>query len=250
LIVLLAVVSASAIYLALALTQIVRFARRRVPARKSTPSVTILKPLYGSEPWLYESLVTFCDQDYPDFEIVFCLHERDDPATPIVERVKAEFPERRIRIVYGDNANMANPKIANLAKPGAEPAGDIIILADSDIWVDRDYVDAIVASFTTDRTGAVSCLYGGVPNASLASRLGAMHSEEEFGPSVLVAIFISKMTRRWAPTSPTITRSENSSPTGVSRSSSPATWCTPRFRTRRSPSSGRTSCAGREPISV
>ncbi|HTA38080.1 MAG TPA: glycosyltransferase, partial [Candidatus Acidoferrales bacterium] len=68
-----------------------------------------------------------------------------------------------------------------------------VVLADSDIWTGRDYLRAIAGSFVSERTGAVTCLYGGVPNASFASRIGAMRSEEEFSPSVLVAAALAKV---------------------------------------------------------
>lgn len=157
------------------------------------PRVCVLKPLYGAEPGLYESLASFCDQDYPDFEIVFCLHDESDAAAPIAARVARDFAHVPIRIVYGDNPRIANPKISNLAKPGAEPHGDLVVLADSDIWVGRDYLRAIAASFANERTGAVTCLYGAIPIETFAARLGAMRSEEEFCPSVLVANALSKM---------------------------------------------------------
>jgi ceramide glucosyltransferase len=193
LIVLLVVSAAGAAYLALALFALVRFARRQVPNRSETPRISVLKPLYGAEPGLYESLASVCDQDYPDFEIVFCLHDESDSATPIVTRIARDFAHLPVRIVYGENSQIVNPKIANLAKPGAEPHGDIVVLADSDIWVKRDYLRAIAASFSSERTGAVTCLYGGIPIETFAARLGAMRSEEEFSPSVLVAIALGKM---------------------------------------------------------
>ena len=192
-IVLLVVTAAGAAYLALAVMQLARFARRRVCETTQTPRISVLKPLYGAEPGLYEALASFCDQDYPDFEIVFCLHDESDAAAPIVARLAREFTQVPIRVAYGENARIVNPKIANLAKPGAEPRGEIVVLADSDIWTGRDYLRAIAASFAGERTGAVTCLYGGVPNETFAARLGAMRSEEEFSPSVLVAAALAKV---------------------------------------------------------
>jgi ceramide glucosyltransferase len=186
--------AAGAAYLALALVALARFSKRRVPKPGATPSITVLKPIYGTEPGLYESLATFCDQDYPDFEIVFCMHDAADDAAPVVARIVDNFPNCKTRTVFGDNPGVTNPKIANLAKPGAEPHGDIVVLADSDIWVDRDYLSSVAASFTSERTGAVTCLYGAVPIDTLASRLGALRSEDEFAPSVLVAMAMGKLT--------------------------------------------------------
>ena len=125
---LLAVSAGGAAYLSLALFQLLHFIRRRVPGLSETPRISILKPLYGLEPRLYENLASFCDQDYPDFEVIFCLHEQSDAAAPIAERVARDFAHVAIRIVYGDNPDIVNPKIANLAKPGAEPTGDLVVL--------------------------------------------------------------------------------------------------------------------------
>ncbi len=185
---------AGAGYLLAAWLAVGRFARRSLPpALQTWPSVTILKPIYGDEPGLFESLRSFCDQDYADYDVVFCLHDRSDSALPIVEHAIAAVPTCRARIAFGENATIANPKIANLAKPGAETAAEIVIVSDSDIRVGRDYLRSVVASFADSSVGAVTCLYGGSPNATLASHLGAMHVEEEFSPSVLVALGMGEL---------------------------------------------------------
>ena len=88
---------------------------------------------------------------------------------------------------------MANPKIANLAKTGAEPQGEIVVVADSDIRVDPGYLHALAADFATDRIGAVTCLYRGRCSTNIVAQLGAMHVEEEFAPSVLVALALGPL---------------------------------------------------------
>jgi ceramide glucosyltransferase len=132
-------------------------------------------------------------QDYAAFyEVILCVRGADDSAYATVERLAAEFPSI-VRVAVGENAAMANPKIANLAKPGAEPCGEIVVIADSDIRVDRGYLRAIAASFTSERTGAATCLYAGIPNNSIVSRLGALQIEDVFIPSVLVALAIGEL---------------------------------------------------------
>jgi ceramide glucosyltransferase len=191
---LLVIAIAGACYLAIANLALAAFARRPIElASEFLPSFTILKPIAGPEPALYENLRSFCDPEYAAFyEVIFCLHRRDDPALAIVERLAAEFPSVT-RIAIGENAAMKNPKIANLAKPGAQPLGEIVVVADSDVRVGRDYLRALAASFAGERVGAATCLYSGMPNASIVSRLGALQIEDGFIPSVLVALALGPL---------------------------------------------------------
>jgi ceramide glucosyltransferase len=189
-----AAVATGAAYLALAAVQLAAFARHSpAGSREFLPSITVLKPVAGMEPLLYVNLRSFCDQEYDAwFEVIFCLHEPGDPAISTIERVVAEFPARA-RIAIGENLAMTNPKIANLAKPGVDLRGDLIAIADSDIRVDAQYLRALAASFASERTGAATCLYAAIPNASIVSRLGALQIQDGFIPSVLAALALGKL---------------------------------------------------------
>ena len=186
--------AAGAFYLALACLRVGLFAMRPFErAIEFLPSFTILKPLAGAEPQLYESLRSCCNQDYDAFfEIVLCLPSSDDTAFVVAKRIADEFPSLT-RIAIGANREMLNPKIANLAKPGTEPRGEIVVIADSDILVGRNYLRSLAAPFVTETTGAATCLYAGIPNTSFISRLGAMQIEESFVPSVLVALALGPL---------------------------------------------------------
>jgi ceramide glucosyltransferase len=193
---LLTVVSALGLaYLMLALVRTVRFASRTIDSvdDELAPSITLLKPIAGVESGLYEYLASFCNQDYPNYEVVFCLHDAGDPAAAIVERVRDDYKDTKIRVAFGHNDGMANPKIANLAKPEAEPTGEIVVIADSDVLVSPDYLRAVAAEFATETTGATTCLYGAISNGTIVSDLGAMHVEDEFLPSVLVALALGPL---------------------------------------------------------
>lgn len=182
------------LYLSFACVRVAWFAAQPLElASEFLPSITVLKPVAGPEPGLYEHLASFCDQDYPDFDVVFCLHEPNDPALETVRRIVGERSGLRASIAVGNNAAMLNPKIANLAKPGVALRGEIVVLADSDICVDARYLRALASSFATQRVGAATCLYAAMPNASLASLLGALHVEDGFAPSVLVATAIGRL---------------------------------------------------------
>jgi len=185
---------AGAAYLGAAAACLIAFALRPLEtATEFLPTVTILKPIAGLEPELYENLASFCTQDYEEWhQVVLCLHSREDPALAVAERIASDFPSRTA-IAIGEAAGMLNPKIANLAKPGVELRGEIVVIADSDVRVGRDYLRALAASFASERVGAATCLYSGMPGPGSIARLGALYIEDGFAPSVLVALGIGRL---------------------------------------------------------
>lgn len=185
--VLLAAAAAGLGYTALAIAGVRKFRGLTPEVPADTPPITIFKPLHGDEPDLEENLRSFCDQRYPEFQVIFSAADEHDPALDVARRVAAQFTNRDVRIVAGTARSAPNPKMANVL--GAYPVAlhDILVVADSDIRVDPEYLRAIAAGFADSRTGAVTCLYGAIPNASIASTLGAMRINDAFAPSVLVA---------------------------------------------------------------
>ncbi len=163
--------------------------------RADRPAVTVLKPVRGVEPGLEENLRSFCAQDYPDFHVVLGVPDPHDEALDVIQRIAAEFPDRTT-VVAGDGvARFRNPKIATLAPMIAHASGEILVIADSDMRVTPDYLDAVVEAFAGESVGAVTCIYRGEPAANdLASVLGAMWITEQFAPSALVAIAVEPMT--------------------------------------------------------
>ena len=152
------------------------------------PPVTILKPLHGVDVELYENLLSFCRQDYAPFQIVFGLREANDPAIAVVRRIEREFPALDIALVVAALDRGANPKVANLINMLPAAKHDLLVIADSDMRVPPDYLGRVTAPLADPAVGAVTCLYAGRPaDASLASRLGALHINDWFLPSVLVA---------------------------------------------------------------
>src|SRR5665213_431534 len=105
----------AAIYAILALVAQVAW-QRHTAVRTSVhlPPVTILKPLCGAEPGLYEHLRSFCRQDYPEFQVVFGVRDQADPAFSVAERLKMEFPSLPIDIVVNPQQHGSNYKTSNL----------------------------------------------------------------------------------------------------------------------------------------
>ncbi len=165
------------------------FARRPVERDAAAPSVTVLKPLHGAEPLLAEKLRSFCDQDYPAYDVVLGTRGADDAALAVARDVAAEFPGRVFVVSADDDTpRHANPKANTLAGMVPHARGDVLAIADSDMRVDRGWLRAVAAPFADPGVGAVTCLYRGEPaDDGLPSVLGAMANHEHFAPSVLVA---------------------------------------------------------------
>lgn len=175
-------------YTAVALARVRAFGIRagREHTRSALP-VTVLKPLHGMEPHLFENLCSFCDQDYGAFQVIFGAADPADPALEVARTLAARFPEREIEIAAGNAGAAGNPKIANLLGMIGRARYPLIVIADSDIRVGRSYLHAVASRFDDPKIGAATCIYGGIPDASPASRLGAMHVNDQFAPSVMVA---------------------------------------------------------------
>ncbi len=178
----------AASYAVLALVAVVVWQIRRAPTNsRQLPPVTVLKPLCGAEPGLYENLRSFCKQDYPEFQIVFGVRDLADPALSVVERLLVEFPSLPIDVVVNPQQHGSNCKISNLINMIARARHDVLAMADSDACVGPDYLSAVTAPLLDHNVGLVTCLYRGVPTQPICSRLGAMYINEWYMPSVLVA---------------------------------------------------------------
>src|ERR1017187_5843629 len=135
------------VYYGIALFSCWRFFRR--PLRREdtgfTPPVSNLKPIRGLDPDAYENFASFCRQDYPDYEVLFCVGDREDPALPLIDRLKLEFPERSIRVLFGSGRDASNDKVAKLARMVSEAGYEHVVISDSDVRVRPDYLRQVVA---------------------------------------------------------------------------------------------------------
>jgi ceramide glucosyltransferase len=177
-------------YYALCLWSAVRFLQARKAADngvRPTQPVSILKPLRGTDPEMYESFRSHCLQDYPEYEIVFGVSDANDPAIQLVEQLKAEFPQRVITLMVCRENLGANTKVSNLAQMVREARHEYLIVNDSDIRVEPDYLRRVLAPLADPKVGLVTCLYCGIANATLGSRLESLGISTDFCAGVLVA---------------------------------------------------------------
>ncbi|MGH9720833.1 MAG: bacteriohopanetetrol glucosamine biosynthesis glycosyltransferase HpnI [Bryobacteraceae bacterium] len=164
-------------------------ARMRRPKRRPafTPPVSILKPVRGRDPRFQEAIRSHAIQRYPDFEILFGVADPADPAVADVQRLQREFPDRAIRLVVCPT-RAANGKVGVLADLAVEARHPYLLVNDSDILVEPDYLTTVMAPLQDSEAGLVTCLYR-ASGDSLPSRFEGLGIATEFAPSVLVARF-------------------------------------------------------------
>lgn len=166
------------------------FARARSAAPTDpafTPPLTVLKPCYGLERDLEARLRTACEQDYPDYQVVFSVQRPDDPALPVLHRLLADYGQDRVAVVVHDVAVGPNGKVNNLL--GALPAArhDILVISDSDALLRPDYLRAMAAPFADPRVGGVHSLFRATDARRWWERLELLMLNADFLPSVLFA---------------------------------------------------------------
>jgi len=174
------------VYLAGTVAAAMRFARHGTVLPAEQPPVSVLKPLYGAEPGLYENLRSFVDQDYPDRQIVFGVRNPEDGALPVVRALIAERSDVDIDLVVDARAGGGNLKVANLINMLPAATHDLLVFADSDMRVEPHYLATVTAPLQDPAVGLVTCLYRGLPAGGLWSRLGALHINYGFLPSALL----------------------------------------------------------------
>jgi ceramide glucosyltransferase len=175
-------------YLALALRSTWRFRESPGLVPGWHPKVSVLKPIHGTAPHLYECLRSFCEQDWLEYEVIFGAHTDSDPAVDVVQRLIGELPHRNLRLVVDGGLAGPNRKAANLANICKVAQHDIIVLADSDVRVDRNCIAAMAAPFAETTVGAVACIYKALPVDGPIASFGALHINDWVVPSVLVDV--------------------------------------------------------------
>jgi ceramide glucosyltransferase len=168
------------------------FAARRRVLRTSAGfqqalPVTILKPLCGAEPETYECLRSFCEQTHPRYEVIFGVSDPADPAVPIVQRLQQQFPALDLVLSVDRRRHGSNPKVSNLINMLTLARHDVLVIADSDVRVEPNYLADLIPPLLDEGVGIVTCCYRGVPRPGIWSLLGSMYINEWFMPSVRVA---------------------------------------------------------------
>jgi ceramide glucosyltransferase len=152
-----------------------------------TPPISNLKPIRGMDTDAYENFASFCRQDYPDYEIVFCVDSEEDAVLPTIERLRVEFPERSIRVLFGSGRIAANDKVAKLERMVSEAQHEFLVISDSDVRVQPDYLRTVIGPLADPAVGAVTCPYVPTEDRTMLESLQSIGMFSDFYAGVFVA---------------------------------------------------------------
>ncbi len=162
------------------------------PLPDFAPPVSVLKPVRGLDHEAYENFRSFCQQDYPSYEILFGVNDPADPAVPLVRRLQREFPHLDIRLIVAPVIGY-NRKASILHTLAREARHEVLVLSDSDMRVTPAYLRRVVAPLRDEHVGLVTCPYRGEIPLTFTAKLEALYIGVTFLPSVIVARRFLKM---------------------------------------------------------
>jgi ceramide glucosyltransferase len=152
-----------------------------------TPPVSNLKPVRGLDPDAYENFASFCRQDYPEYELIFCVTDQGDPSVPVIQKLMRDFPGRQIRLLYSTGHTAINDKVAKLRLMEREARYEYLVINDSDVRVEADYLRRVVEPLRDPKIGGVTCFYVSSREGSFVEKLQTIGMISDFYAGVLVA---------------------------------------------------------------
>ena len=185
----------SSIYCGMVAVAAARFGlRRRRDERRAAdflPKVSVLKPVHGTEQGMERNFETFFEQDYPEYELLFCARQETDEGLRLARRVAAKYPKVNAKFVTCGEPmpKFHNAKVYSLAKMDSVAENDLYVTSDADVRVRPDYLRSMVQNLKDPHMALASCVYLGTAHegAGFASRLDAVGKSVEMTSGVLVA---------------------------------------------------------------
>ena len=184
---LLGLVTGSAVYCTLAVLAAVRYRSVRPGEPHNFPPISILKPLSGLDEGLEQNLVSFFEQNYSYFEILFAVRTNDDPAVKVVEELRLRYRSVPSRLIVTGEPPYPNAKVFSLDTMLSAARNDLLVMTDSDVRVTPDMLSVIAAEFEDERLGMATCPYRAAAGDSFWSKLEALGLNTEFLQGVLTA---------------------------------------------------------------
>ncbi|HUE55300.1 MAG TPA: bacteriohopanetetrol glucosamine biosynthesis glycosyltransferase HpnI [Candidatus Udaeobacter sp.] len=155
--------------------------------RSFAPPVSILKPVRGIDHEGYENFASFCRLDYTDYEILFAVADAGDPVIPVIERLRKNHPKQAIRLIVGVEQLGITRKTNSLVRLAREAKYELLVINDSDVRVEEDYLRDVVAPFADPKVGCVTAFFRGMTEGGFAADVDAVGVPTDSSASTLVA---------------------------------------------------------------
>jgi len=162
---------------------------RKLPPldRSFAPPVSILKPVRGLDYRAYENFASFCGLDYPDYEVLFAVADAHDPVIPVIEKLRQQYPKQAIRLIVGVAQLGITLKTNSLVRLAREAKHELLVINDSDVRVEEDYLRDVAAPFADPKVGCVTAFFRGMTEGGFAADVDAVGVPTDSSASTLVA---------------------------------------------------------------
>ena len=162
---------------------------RKLPPvdRSFTPPVSILKPVRGMDHEGDENFASFCRLDYTDYEILFAVADASDLVIPVIEKLQTNYPKKAIRLIVGVEQLGITRKTNSLVRLVREAKHELLVINDSDVRVEEDYLRDVVAPFADPNVGCVTAFFQGMTEGGFAADVDAVGVPTDSAANTLVA---------------------------------------------------------------
>ncbi|TLZ58104.1 MAG: glycosyltransferase family 2 protein [Methanobacteriota archaeon] len=121
------------------------------------PSVLVVVPCRGADPGLEENLDALLSQGYAQYRVRFCVDRLDDPAVPVIARVRARHEVRSAIAEAADLPGFSGKARALLGGlHGRTPADEVVAFVDSDIRPDPGFLRALIQPLALPSIGGTT----------------------------------------------------------------------------------------------
>lgn len=162
---------------------------------KEQTAISVLKPLSGADDGLETNLRSFFEQDYSNYELLFAARQEDDPAVPIAQRLMAQYPYIRAKLVITGEPPYPHAKVFSLQRMFDESKHELVVMSDSDVRVGDDFCWKLAAEFADERLGLVTCPYRAVAGKAFWSQLEAIGMNTDFHAGIFTAVMMEGSTK-------------------------------------------------------
>src|SRR5205814_4748055 len=91
------------------------------------------------------------------------------------------------RSLFGSGRGAINDKVAKLVRMVQEADNEFLVISDSDVRVQPDYLRTVVAPLCDPKVGCVTCFYVSIHDETFAQHLQSIGMYSDFYPGILVA---------------------------------------------------------------